>query len=183
MDINEIRKLIENETDPSMKKYYENLIGNTNDIYSPKDDPRIVVITELRITHEEKPGSDDVYSLDTAEDQKKMKKSPFVLIEGSNYRITVSFRVQHNIVAGLKIQNVVSRSALGVSTKVDEDTLVLGSYRPQKEPHKVTFPKLGWNEAPHGTLARGDYTAKMSFIDDDSKKHLDIEYGFKIQKK
>jgi len=179
MDINEIRKLIENETDPSMKKYYQNLLGDTKEIYSPKDDPRIVVVTELRITHELKPGNDDVFQLSTEADQKKMKDKPFTLVEGENYKLTVSFRVQHNIVAGLKIENKVTR----MSIKVDEDTLVLGSYRPQKEPHTVTFPKIGWNEAPHGTASHGSYTAKMSFIDDDSKCHLKFEYNFKIVKK
>jgi len=178
MNIDEIRKLIENETDPAMKKYYENLVGNTKDIYSPKDDPRTVVVTELRIIHEEKPGQDDVFLLATEEDQKKMKKTPFTLKEGENWKISVSFRAQHNIVSGLKIENAVSKMGINV----DKDVLVLGSYRPQKEPHSVTFPKIGWNEAPEGTLARGDYSAHMTFVDDDKKCHLKMEYGFKIVK-
>jgi len=179
MNIEEIRKLIENETDPAMKKYYENLVGNISDIYSPKDDPRIVVVTELRIIHEEKPGHDDVFSLATEEDQKKMKKNPFALLEGSNWKIQVSFRVQHNLVSGLKIENSVTKMGI----QVDKDILVLGSYRPQKEPHSITFPKLGWNEAPDGTMARGEYGAHMNFFDDDKKCHLKLEYGFKIVKK
>jgi len=178
MDIHEIKAAIEKETDPSMKKYFENLLGTAESIYAPKDDPRSVVVTELRITHEDKPQNDDVFSLDTDEARKKMKKSPFTIIEGSNYRINVSFRVQHNIVAGLRIINHVTKMGI----KVEEETLVLGSYRPQKEPHKVSFPKNGWNEAPHGALARGEYAAKMTFIDDDKKTHLQLEYGFKIEK-
>jgi len=178
MNIDEIKAQIAKETDPSMKKYFENLLGNAESIYAPKDDSRTVVVTELRITHQDKPEKDDIYQLDTDEDRKKMKKHPFTIIEGSNYRINVSFRVQHNIVAGLRIINTVSKHGL----KVEEETLVLGSYRPQKEPHKVSFPKLGWNEAPSGTLARGEYSAKMVFIDDDKMQHLQLEYGFKIEK-
>jgi len=178
-NIEDIKKLIENETDPSMKKYYESLLGNINEVYSPKDDPRVVVITELRIVHEDRPGNDDVYTLDTEEQAAQVKKRPFTLYEGENYRLVVSFRVQHNIVAGLKIENVVTRGGV----PVDKDLQMLGSYRPQKEIHQVSFPKNDWDEAPSGMLARGSYTGKMSFLDDDKKTHLKFEYTFKIEKK
>jgi len=178
-DIEEIKKLIANETDPSMKKYYESLLGNINDVYSPKDDPRVVVVTELRIIHENKAGQDDVYTLDTEEQVAQVKKRPFTLIEGENYRIVVTFRVQHNIVAGLKIENVVTRGGVAV----DKDYQMLGSYRPQKEVHQVTFPKNEWDEAPSGMLARGSYNGKMTFTDDDKKTHLKFEYAFKLEKK
>jgi len=108
-----------------------------------------------------------------------MKKTPFSLLEGSNWKICVVFRVQHNLVSGLKIENSVTK--LGM--QVDKDILVLGSYRPQKEPHSVTFPKIGWNEAPDGALARGEYAGHMNFFDDDKKYHLKLEYAFKIIKK
>jgi len=110
--------------------------------------------------------------------KKKLKKQAFTLIEGSNYKIVVAFRVQHNIVSGLKIENRITKHGL----EIQKDLLVLGSYRPQKEPHSVTFPKNGWNEAPHGAVARGEYTAHMRFFDDDKKTHLTFEYAFKIVK-
>lgn len=37
---------------------------------------------------------------------------------------------------------------------------MIGSYPPQKTPHEVTFPRIGWEECPSGTIQRGDYKAK-----------------------
>merc|ERR1711862_200902 len=59
---------------------------------------------------------------------------------------------------------------------------MLGSFGPQKDNHSVTFPKQGWDSAPKGTLARGSYTAKSKFIDDDKQTHMQYEYSFQIKK-
>jgi hypothetical protein len=37
---------------------------------------------------------------------------------------------------------------------------MIGSYPPQKQPHEAVFPRIGWEEAPSGLLARGSYKAK-----------------------
>ena len=41
---------------------------------------------------------------------------------------------------------------------------MIGSYPPQKSPHEVTFPRIGWEECPSGTIQRGDYKAKSKVI-------------------
>jgi Rho GDP-dissociation inhibitor len=65
---------------------------------------------------------------------------------------------------------------------VDKQNTMLGSFGPQAEPHVVVFPRHGWEEAPSGMLARGDYKAKSQFIDDDDQNHLEYEYAFSIKK-
>lgn len=71
-----------------------------------------MVITELRVHCEGRPGGDIVYTLASKEDIEKMKNTPFTLKEGCNYKITVTFRVQHEIVSGLKYVNVVTRKGV-----------------------------------------------------------------------
>ena len=55
---------------------------------------------------------------------------------------------------------------------------MLGSFGPQEKPYEVVFPRQGWETAPDGMLARGSYTAKSQFIDDDKQCHLEYEYAF-----
>lgn len=76
-----------------------------------KDDPRRVVLVEMRVICEGRP-EDVVFRCETEDDKKKIKDTPFVLKEGCNYKITLSFRVQHEIVTGLKYVNTVYRKGI-----------------------------------------------------------------------
>lgn len=100
------------------------------------------------------------------------------LQEGCNYKIKVTFRVQHEIVSGLKYANAVYRKGIRVS----KDDEMIGSFSPVEKPYEVVFPRNGWEEAPSGMLARGSYTAVSKFIDDDKQTHLEYEYAFAIRK-
>ena len=108
-----------------------------------------------------------------------------VLREGCEYRVQLTFCVQHEIVSGLKYQNVVSRlipivgKPLTVLT-VDE---MLGSYPP--DPAKavtVVFPRREWEQAPSGMTARAAYTCKTTLLDDDGFEHLKFSYQLTIKK-
>jgi Rho GDP-dissociation inhibitor len=82
--------------DESLRKYKEALLGNVANTYSPKDDPRRVVITQLKIVVEGKREKsfccllltctsgrpDIVYALDTPASIKALKDKPFTLKEG-----------------------------------------------------------------------------------------------------
>mmetsp|Transcript_119910 Transcript_119910/g.168796 ORF Transcript_119910/g.168796 Transcript_119910/m.168796 type:complete len:195 (+) Transcript_119910:83-667(+) len=164
--------------DESLRKYKEALLGNVAEAYAPADDDRRVVITELRIIFADRPDGDIVYPLDTPESIAELKKKPFTIKEGSKYKMQVSFRVQHEIVSGLCFQNNVYKGPL----KVTSDKEMLGSYGPKEAPYTVTTPRRGWEEAPSGALARGNFKARSSFMDDDKAKHLEYEYTFKIGK-
>jgi len=165
--------------DESLKRYKASLgLGNAvDDSANPKDDPRQVVIKELRVLFEDRPGGDIIYSLESKEELDKMKHTPFVLKENCHYKIRVTFKVQHNIVSGLKYVNQVYRKGLPVA----KDNQMLGSFAPQAQPYQVTFPRHGWEEAPSGFISRGSYTAKSKFVDDDGETHLEYEYAFDIK--
>jgi Rho GDP-dissociation inhibitor len=163
--------------DESLRKYKESLLGNLDPSVAPKDDPRRVVIKELKIMFEDRPGGDITYTLETKEDLQKMKATPFTLKEGCHYKIKVSFKVQHEIVSGLKYVNLVYRKGI----RVAKDHQMIGSFGPQVKPHEVVFPRNGWEEAPSGILSRGSYTAKSQFVDDDGVNHLEYEYAFDIK--
>ena len=51
---------------------------------------------------------------------------------------------------------------------------MLGSFGPKAESQTALTP---WEEAPSGMLARGHYTVKSKFVDDDSTSHLDWEWS------
>ncbi|KAM9994753.1 hypothetical protein ACTFIY_000931 [Dictyostelium cf. discoideum] len=159
--------------DEALKRYKESLLGTG--VHAPKDDPRKLVIKEMKIQIEGKP--DIIYPLDTKELIKEMKSKPFVLKESCHYKITLTFNIQHDIVSGLKQINTVYRKGIKVSTEKH----MLGSFAPQAAAHSVTNPRQGWEEAPSGMLARGSYTAKVVFTDDDNEEHLSVEYAFSIK--
>eukprot|EP01118_Nematostelium_gracile_P014651 TRINITY_DN5763_c0_g1_i1.p1 TRINITY_DN5763_c0_g1~~TRINITY_DN5763_c0_g1_i1.p1 ORF type:complete len:199 (-),score=56.50 TRINITY_DN5763_c0_g1_i1:48-644(-) len=162
--------------DEALRKWKEKLLGNVAEVYSPPDDPRRVVITDLVIQCEGRP--EIKYHFDSKEELEKLKEKPFVLKESCKYRITVTFRVQHELVTGLRHVNTIYRKGI----RVDKDTTMIGSYAPQKEPYEVTIPRSGWEEAPSGIFARGTYQAVSKFEDDDRLHYLQYEYTFAIKK-
>eukprot|EP01093_Parvamoeba_rugata_P016731 TRINITY_DN6418_c0_g1_i5.p2 TRINITY_DN6418_c0_g1~~TRINITY_DN6418_c0_g1_i5.p2 ORF type:complete len:224 (-),score=-35.82 TRINITY_DN6418_c0_g1_i5:27-698(-) len=124
-----MKTLIEADADDeSLRKYKEALLGNVGNTYAPADDPRRVVITELRIVFQDRPDGDIVYPLDSQASLDELKKKPFSLKEGCNYKIQVSFRVQHEIVSGLAFHNSVYKGPL----RVDRSKEMLGSFGPKE---------------------------------------------------
>ncbi|KYR00108.1 Rho GDP-dissociation inhibitor [Tieghemostelium lacteum] len=160
--------------DESLRKYKESLLGKV--VAGPKDDPRRVVVKEMRVIVDGRP-NDIVYPLETKEQILEMKNKPFILKESCHYKIKLSFKVQHEIVSGLKQINSVYRKGI----KVANVKTMLGSFGPQADAHAVVIPRNGWEEAPSGLLGRGSYTAKVEFVDDDNTNHLSIDYAFAIK--
>lgn len=167
--------------DESLRKYKESL-GLSSSAKDPEtcppNDPRRVVIKQLKVECQGRPGGDIIYNFETKEQVEKLKEKPFTLKESCNYRIGVTFKVQHELVSGLKYVNVVTK--MGV--KVNKDDVMIGSYAPNKQAYVSQFPRNGFEEAPSGMLARGKYKAKTQFIDDDKVVHLEYEYSFEIKK-
>ncbi|KVI05527.1 Immunoglobulin E-set [Cynara cardunculus var. scolymus] len=85
-------------------------------------------------------------------DNGKIKGTWFTLKEGSRYTIKFTFQVHNNIVSGLN---------------------------PQHELYTHQIPE---DIAPSGILARGSYSAKTKFVDDDNKCYLELNYTFDIKK-
>ena len=62
---------------------------------------------------------------------------------------------------------------------VDKSNLMVGSYGPKTEEHVYTTPV---EDAPSGMMARGEYTIKSKFTDDDKNPILEWEWTLKIAK-
>mmetsp|Transcript_46573 Transcript_46573/g.74977 ORF Transcript_46573/g.74977 Transcript_46573/m.74977 type:complete len:213 (+) Transcript_46573:3-641(+) len=165
--------------DESLRKYKEQLLGAAAKGQTATDpnDKRRVVITELKIIFEDRPGGDVTYALNTQEDVLAMKKKPFIMKEKCHYQIQITFRVQHEIVSGLKFVNKFYKAGI----RVAKEETMLGSYAPNAEPYSVTVPRNDWDEAPAGFFARGGFGAKSLFIDDDNQTHLEYEYSFELK--
>ncbi|XP_009797300.1 rho GDP-dissociation inhibitor 1 [Nicotiana tabacum] len=99
----------------------------------------------------------------------------FTLKEGSEYRLKLTFSVLHNIVSGLAYTNTVWKAGL----QVDQSKGMLGTFAPQREPY---IHMLEEETTPSGALARGTYTAKLKFVDDDKRCYLELNYSFEISK-
>lgn len=124
----------------------------------------------------ETPGRDDVVlDVSTNETIGKSKSQTIVIKEGCEYRMKITFRVQHDVVAGLKYIQAVKRKGI----RVDKAEEMIGSYGPAGTVYEKKFPT---ETAPSGMLARGHYTVRSKFIDDDNKTHLDFEWNFQIKK-
>jgi Rho GDP-dissociation inhibitor len=118
--------------DESLRKYKEALLGKALSadvarafpvtllcvklgvliISLASDDPRRVVIKEMRVIVKDRPGGDIVYDLASRGSEEKLKETPFTLKEKCEYKIQVSFKIQHEIVAGLKFINMVYRKGV-----------------------------------------------------------------------
>ena len=62
---------------------------------------------------------------------------------------------------------------------VDKDTSMVGSYGPKTELQSFTTKV---EQAPSGMIARGTYTVKSTFTDDDKNNHLQWEWTLEIKK-
>ncbi|RHY10161.1 hypothetical protein DYB38_001944 [Aphanomyces astaci] len=98
---------------------------------------------------------DITYHLDSEEGIQHLRDTPFVMEEGAKYKFAVFFRVNREIVSGLRFRNKVRRHVFSVSEEV-----VLGSYAPQSTTHEFLFPRHEWAEAPSGLMYRGTYQAE-----------------------
>ncbi|XP_057431027.1 rho GDP-dissociation inhibitor 1 [Lotus japonicus] len=99
----------------------------------------------------------------------------FTLKEGSRYSLMFTFQVNHNIVSGLKYTNTVWKTGI----KVDSSKEMIGTFSPQNEPYTHEMPE---ETTPSGIFARGAYSARSKFVDDDNKCYLEINYTFDIRK-
>ncbi|NWJ12173.1 GDIR1 inhibitor, partial [Crypturellus undulatus] len=108
-------------------------------------------------------------------DLESYKKQSFVLKEGVEYRIKISFKVNREIVSGLKYIQHTFRKGV----KIDKTEYMVGSYGPRAEEYEFLTPM---EEAPKGMLARGSYNIKSKFTDDDKTDHLSWEWNLTIKK-
>lgn len=142
-------------------------------------DKRTVVIVEMALTFPEDPKKESiVIPLEDASGNSISKDIKFTIAERSVYELQIKFRVQHEIITGLKYLHSVKKAGIRVD-KLEEP---LGSYAPNTKEKPYYEKSLGAVEAPLGMLARGSYSATTKFVDDDKTVHLSFPWSFQITK-
>ncbi|PON46511.1 Rho protein GDP-dissociation inhibitor [Parasponia andersonii] len=163
-------QLEKDKDDESLRRWKEQLLGSVDfDNVGETLEPE-VKITELSIISAGRP---DIV-LPIPEDGNP-KGLWFTLKEGSRYNLKFSFNVSNNIVSGLKYTNTVWKTAI----KVDSTKEMVGTFSPQPEVYTHVMPE---ETTPSGMFARGSYSARSKFLDDDNKCYLEINYTFDIRK-
>ncbi|XP_063333030.1 rho GDP-dissociation inhibitor 1-like [Pelmatolapia mariae] len=166
--VKEIHEL--DKDDESLRKYKEALLGPGISEADPNV-PNVQVI-RMSLVCDSAP---DPLVLDLCGDLEAFKKQAFVLKEGVEYRIKISFKVNREIVSGLKYVQQTFRKGM----KIDKSDYMVGSYGPRGTEYDFLTTV---EEAPKGLLARGNYVIKSKFTDDDKHDHLSWEWNLNIKK-
>uniref|UniRef100_A0A4X2L9Q8 Rho GDP dissociation inhibitor gamma n=1 Tax=Vombatus ursinus TaxID=29139 RepID=A0A4X2L9Q8_VOMUR len=166
--LQEIQQL--DQDDESLTKYKQALLGPIPEAVDPSL-PNVQV-TRLTLVCEQAPGP---ITMDLTGDLESLKNQVFVLKEGVDYKVKISFKVNKEIVCGLKYLHHTYRKGL----RVDKAVYMVGSYGPRTEEYEFLTPM---EEAPKGLLVRGTYHIKSFFTDDDKTDHLSWEWDLNIKK-
>ncbi|KAJ6741473.1 RHO GDP-DISSOCIATION INHIBITOR [Salix viminalis] len=163
-------QLEKDKDDESLRRWKEQLLGAVDiEAVGETLEPEVKILS-LEI---KSPGRPDIVLSVPASG--KPKGSWFTLKEGSRYSLQFTFKVKNNIVSGLKYSNTVWKTGV----KVDSSKEMIGTFSPQAEPYTHEMPE---ETTPSGIFARGSYSAKTKFVDDDNKRYLEINYTFEIRK-
>ncbi|KAI9842176.1 MAG: hypothetical protein M1838_003243 [Thelocarpon superellum] len=164
------------QNDDSLRRWKESLGIGTGNSIADANDPRRAIILSLALEVE---GRDDfIVDLTVPGALEKLKGKPFTIKEGARFRMKAKFRVQHDVLSGLKYLQVVKRKGI----RVAKDEEMIGSYPPNNEGQPFYEKKFASEEAPSGMMMRGHYDAVSKFIDDDDQTHLKFEWSFDITK-
>lgn len=157
--------------DESLRKYKEALLGKVEGVEADPAAPNVQVTKMTLLCDAPKP-----LCLDLTGDLEPFKKKPVVLKEGCEYKIKITFKVNKEIVSGLRYNQHTFRKGV----KVDKSDYMVGSYGPRPtEEYEFITPV---EEAPKGMIARGTYNVKSKFTDDDKHDHLSWDWCIAIKK-
>ncbi|PRQ25771.1 putative Rho protein GDP-dissociation inhibitor [Rosa chinensis] len=157
--------------DDSLRRWKQKLLGSLESDLDGQMEPE-VKFHSIGII------SDDFGEINTPlpVDENLIGRVLFTLKEGSEYRLKLTFSVLHNIVSGLTYSNTVWKGGL----QVDQSKGMLGTFAPNREPYEHTLEE---ETTPSGVLARGLYSAKLKFEDDDKRCYMELKYSFEIKKR
>jgi hypothetical protein len=95
------------QNDESLRKWKESLgLGSGQSISDPNDDRKVIL---LSLGLEVEGRSDIIIDLTQTGALESLNKKPFTIKEGATFRMKARFRVQHEILSGMKYVQVVSR--------------------------------------------------------------------------
>lgn len=165
--------------DESLRRYKEALLGSAahGDVGDPTD-PRKLILAQFMISFDpsQQGMTDLVYPLDSAGIE-RLAREGISMKEGARFKFRISFRVQHEIVVGIKFIKTVSKMLF-----TERDELMIGSYPPSSTPHTFDFPKWEYSIAPSGMLYRGTYKVKNIFVFNKGEVLTSFEYPLHIIK-
>ncbi|XP_006894923.1 PREDICTED: rho GDP-dissociation inhibitor 3 [Elephantulus edwardii] len=158
------------QDDESLTKYKRALL----EPLPPVSDPNLpnVQVTRLTLLSEQAPGP---ITMELSGDLAVLRDQVFVLKEGVDFRVKITFKVNKEIVCGLRCCHHTYRKGL----RVDKAVYMVGSYGPKEQEYEFVTPE---EEVPRGALARGTYLVSSCFTDDDQAAHLSWEWSFRICK-
>ncbi|RWR73074.1 rho GDP-dissociation inhibitor 1-like protein [Cinnamomum micranthum f. kanehirae] len=163
-------QLEKDKDDESLRRWKEQLLGSVDiNAVGETAEPEVKIVS-LTILIADRP--DMVLPIPFVTNDKGYA---FSLKEGTRYRLKFSLIVSNNIVSGLKYSNTVWKSGV----RVENTRIMFGTFSPQQEPYTY---ELEEETTPSGIFARGSYSAKTKFADDDGKCYLNICYSFEIRK-
>ncbi|KAH0562598.1 hypothetical protein GP486_002722 [Trichoglossum hirsutum] len=166
------------ENDESLRRWKQSLgIGSGKDLSDPSD-PRKAIILSLGLEAEGRP--DIIIDLTAPGAVEALKKKPFAIKEGAAFRMKATFKVQHEVLSGLKYIQVVKHHHTKVRVSKDEE--MIGSFSPNTNDKPSHESKFAWSNAPSGIVARTKYDVVSKFTDDDDNTHLLFEWSFEIKK-
>lgn len=175
--VDEYKKL--DAEDESLAKWKESL-GLSSDVLPlefPGDTRKVVIQKiQLLVDTEKEPITFDLTNETTI---KELASKRYKVKEKSIYKLRITFKVQHEIITGLRYVQYIKKAGIAVD-KIDDH---LGSYAPNTKQKPFYEVELLESEAPSGFLARGNYSAVSKFIDDDKTTHLTLNWGVEIVKK
>uniref|UniRef100_A0A667HQ14 Rho GDP-dissociation inhibitor 3 n=1 Tax=Lynx canadensis TaxID=61383 RepID=A0A667HQ14_LYNCA len=154
--------------DESLVKYKRALLGPLPPLVGPE--PANVQVTRLTLMSEQAPGP---ITMDLTGELAALKNQVFVLKEGVDYKVKITFKVNKEIVSGLKCLHHTYRQGL----RVDKAVYMVGSYGPSAQEYEFVTPV---EEVPRGALVRGAYVVTSFFTDDDRTDHVSWEWGLHI---
>ncbi|KAL6110646.1 rho GDP-dissociation inhibitor 1-like [Pungitius pungitius] len=166
----EIQEL--DKDDESLRKYKETLLGAGDCAAVSDPDLPNVQVTRMSLLCDTAPNP---LELDLQGDLEVFKNQGIVLKEGVEYKIKISFKVNKEIVSGLKYVQQTFRKGI----KIDKSDYMVGSYGPRLAEYDFL---TAMEEAPRGLMARGNYEIKSKFTDDDKHDHLSWEWKLNIKK-
>ncbi|XP_015800938.1 rho GDP-dissociation inhibitor 3 [Nothobranchius furzeri] len=156
--------------DESLVKYKQTLLGpeaKNTDLSGPN-----VRVTRLALLCDDAP---EPITMDLTGDLSALEEKSFTLQEGVKYRLKVYFKVNREIVSGLRYRHVAYRKGVRQSSMV----CMMGSYGPRAEEQEFLCPA---DETPKGLMSRGQYQIKSCFVDDDKNAYLSWGWNINISK-
>jgi Rho GDP-dissociation inhibitor len=164
-------QLEKDKEDESLRRWKAQLLGVASDDDAGDGfvEPEVNVLS-LGVISKDRPDSDFPLPLGT-----NSRGYTFSLKEGSTVALKYVFTVRNNIVSGLTCVNTVWKAGF----QVDQTRDMMGTFAPQQEPYVHIAEE---EVTPSGSLARGAYTARKRFVDDDNRVYLDFDYSFEIRK-